>query len=107
MRNATIQAEECGKYNVPGMPNLVGAVKLQPDDNAFSHGKTTVPPVTSGALEVTCGGLGHNSGISFFSNNISGISVDASKSSSVFGSSDTVMPASVNTLLAIYLGSLT
>ena len=88
------------------MPNLVGAVKLQPDDNAFSHGKTTVPPVTSGALEVTCGGLGHNGGVSFYSNNISGISVDASKSSSVFGSSDTVMPASVDTQMGLYLGRL-
>ena len=104
LRNATIQAEDGGKYNAPGLPNVVGSVKLQPDDNAFSQGKVTALPLTSGALDATWGGYGHTSDIGFFPYNISGISVDASKASSVYGSSDTVMPASADMAVGLYLG---
>ena len=95
MRNAGGDEGVTGAYLAAGAPEIsgtlesvmvgvdwkgTGALSAQREGVSQTYGSTTSP-----ALRVTLSAAGGNS---------------------LYGASDTIMPASVNTLLAIYLGSM-
>ena len=89
-----------GGYNAPGLPNVVG------EWSNFNTPIMSVPAsLPSGAIRLsnsanvnsvlTIGGTGYV---------WDGISLEASRSNFIYGGSDTVMPASVNLPVILYLG---
>lgn len=80
-----------GKHNAAGLPNVTG--------RAAGFQKTT----TAGALSFVAGGnnpvYNIESVVEMYN-----LSVDASRSNPIFGLSDTVMPESYDTPIALYLG---
>lgn len=79
----------CGQFNKPGLPNIVGnlqATTSSPVDGAFR--KESI--IQAGAWN----GSGDPWRTSF----------DASRCSSIYGTSDTVMPPSINQPVILYLG---
>ena len=83
-----------GRYNKPGLPNIYGELNntaYVSEDNA------------SGAFEsVGIIGVGMTSGTYPFGS--WHIKIDAQKYNSVYGSSDNIMPQSVDIYTCIYLG---
>ena len=87
-----------GKYNAPGLPNIAGISDL----GGFSSRE--VQP--SGPFFNTV--LEEYRMLQVFDSqlhNIETMIFDASRSSPIYGSSDAVMPASVESVVALYLGS--
>ena len=85
---------DCGQHNTPGVPRIHGEL-----DKIISN---INPSISSGALYYNrSGGAGVDIGNSF---NIGTLGIDASKSSSVYGASNTVMPPSINQPVCLYLG---
>ena len=91
---------DAGGYNAPGLPNVVG------EWSNFNVPIISVPaPLPSGAIRLsnsanvnsvlTIGGTGYV---------WDGMSLEASRSNFIYGGSDTVMPASVNLPVILYLG---
>ena len=79
----------CGQFNQPGLPNIVGnlqATTSSPVDGAFRRESM----IQAGAWN----GNGDPWKTSF----------DASRCSSIYGTSDTVMPPSINQPAILYLG---
>ena len=79
----------CGQFNKPGLPNIVGnlqATTSSPVDGAFRRESM----IQAGAWN----GSGDPWRTSF----------DASRCSSIYGTSDTVMPPSINQPVCLYLG---
>ena len=79
----------CGQFNQPGLPNIVGnsqATTSSPVDGAFRRESI----IQAGAWN----GSGDPWRTSF----------DASRCSSIYGTSDTVMPPSINQPVCLYLG---
>lgn len=80
-----------GKHNAAGLPNVTG--------RAAGFQKTA----TAGALSFVAGGnnpvYNIESVVEMYN-----LSVDASRSNPIFGLSDTVMPESYDTPIALYLG---
>ena len=88
-RNWTQGESVCGQFNKPGLPNIVGnlqATTSSPVDGAFR--------MESLILAGAWGGKGDPWRASF----------DASRCSSIYGTSDTVMPPSINQPAILYLG---
>lgn len=93
MRNAGI----LGKYNEPGIPDLTGNT----DVGGFSN-RIAQP---SGVFQTTV--LAEKTYFTIQPSETFNLEVEnflASRSSSVFGASDTVMPASGDILFGLYLG---
>ena len=83
----------CGSYNAPGLPQMAGKI----------GGCVMMPNTESGCIAVESPTPAIISGTpSDFLHVI--LSIQASRSSSIFGASDTVMPDSSDTLYGIYLG---
>ena len=91
---------DAGGYNAPGLPNVVG------EWSNFNVPIISVPaPPPSGAIRLansanvnstlTIGGSGYV---------WDGMALEASRSNFIYGGSDTVMPASVNLPVILYLG---
>ena len=91
---------DAGGYNAPGLPNVVG------EWSNFNVPIISVPaPLPSGAIRLsnsanvnstlTIGGSGYV---------WDGMALEASRSNFIYGGSDTVMPASVNLPVILYLG---
>ena len=89
-----------GGYNAPGLPNVVG------EWSNFNTPIMSIPAsLPSGAIRLsnsanvnsvlTIGGTGYV---------WDGMSLEASRSNFIYGGSDTVMPASVNLPVILYLG---
>ena len=88
--------ETAGAWNAPGVPNITGKI------GARSPGTTLVgafflSPNTEGMPCGTFVGSDSNRGIN-------APTLDASRSSTIYGASSTVMPPSVNIPVIIYLG---
>ena len=83
-----------GRYNKPGLPNIYGELNntaYVSEDNAY------------GAFEsVGIIGVGMTSGTYPFGS--WHIKIDAQKYNAVYGSSDTIMPQSVDIYTCVYLG---
>ena len=91
---------DAGGYNAPGLPNVVG------EWSNFNTPIMSIPAsLPSGAIRLsnsanvnsvlTIGGTGYV---------WDGMSLEASRSNFIYGGSDTVMPASVNLPVILYLG---
>ena len=89
MRNAG----SAGKYNGPGLPNITGGL----DGVVMSSGSESGCIAASGGAVAKITGADSN----FLHANIN---IWASYCSVIYGSSTTVMPASVDLVCAIYLG---
>ena len=87
LRNAGTQ----GKYNKPGLPNITGIYAgnaLASSSSGVFYASSEKKGNTLNPAESTVPKLGF----------------DASRSNAMYGSSDTVMPSSVDVVAAIYLG---
>lgn len=99
--NSTINTNAFGTANTAGVPNIVGGWE-----------DLHVPIVEVPALDKSGAITAHS--VAFVNSSLSpggtgyvwdGVSFDASRSSAVYGRSSTVMPASVNYPIIIYLGN--
>ncbi len=89
---ACSQVKEIGQTIDAGIPNIVGALEGGPDNSiGYATGAFRTDGNTSGTTE----------GSRFYFNNVS---FDASRCSQIYGNSNTIMPASVNIPIIIYLG---
>ena len=88
LRNAGTQ----GKYNTPGMPDITGSINIvsvfDGSVGAFSSAENNKN------LNGTAGGI--------FGRNVTNF--EASRSNSEYGASDTIMPASADMTVGLYLG---
>ena len=94
-------SEGCGKYNKAGAPNISGACCV-----GFTNGQQGTF-YHSGAISALGNIIGMFGGGSLFDGTAGhqgGIKLNAAASSAVYGGSATVMPASVETPVALYLG---
>ena len=82
--------ETAGGYNKPGVPNISGAVNA---DGSYGSGSSGAF-YRSGTSEAP-NGQNRQAAMTY---------MDASRSSSIYGASPTVMPASVNQPVCLYLG---
>lgn len=100
-------AGSVGKYNAPGMPGLTGKIQrpAQLADD-FNFGGEWLETSESGALTSTQHTINQsiNSAPWAGGSCLGSIILDASRSNSEYGASDTVMPASADITLGIYLG---
>ena len=87
------QTENAGSYNAPGLPNIQGSALLHTVKGASAYGALFFGTFTLNQV--------HNSG-----NAWGGVllGIDASRSSAIYGASSTVMPASIDQPVIIYLG---
>ena len=97
-RNWALGNDAAGTHNSAGLPNLHGEFTLWKtflaDSETHANG---VFKKISGSQAYTTGQEGHTP--------YKGFDFDASRSNKIYGSSDTVMPASINQPTIIYLGS--
>ena len=82
--------DTAGGYNKPGVPNISGAVNA---DGSYGSGSSGAF-YRSGTSEAP-NGQNRQAAMTY---------MDASRSSSIYGASPTVMPASVNQPVCLYLG---
>lgn len=89
-----------GGYNAPGLPNVVG------EWSNFNVPIISVPaPLPSGAIRLLNSANGNSTLTTGGTGYVwDGISLEASRSNFIYGGSDTVMPASVNLPVILYLG---
>lgn len=90
-----------GKYNAPGLPNIVGSAGV---GGSLGTSYELCMDGSSGALVAKGEKTIHSYAAQTLDNTYGGLSFAASQSSSLYGSSDTVMPASVDMKMGIYLG---
>lgn len=90
-----------GKYNAPGIPNITGGA-----ENSVNLGDLAqiVGYPLVGALYPRLATQGANFQFGTTDFGYFGLSFDASRSNAMYGSSDTVMPASADIPVALYLG---
>ena len=87
-----------GGYNAPGLPDIVGGWTAE---RYYNGGAGTV---TNGAVKTTwAAGVSDMPAGSFF--NMAQYVFNASGSNSTYGASPTVMPASVDLPICLYLGN--
>ena len=89
-RNWTQGDDIAGGYNKPGVPNISGAVNV---DGSYGSGSSGAF-YRSGTKD-SPNGQNRQASMTY---------MDASRSNSLYGASTTVMPASVNQPLCLYLG---
>ena len=91
---------DAGGYNAPGLPNVVG------EWSNFNVPIISVPaPLPSGAIRLSNSANGNSALTTGGTGYIwDGMSLEASRSNFIYGGSDTVMPASVNLPVILYLG---
>ena len=87
-------------YNAPGLPNVVG------EWSNFNVPIISVPaPLPSGAIRLLNSANGNSTLTTGGTGYIwDGMSLEASRANFIYGGSDTVMPASVNLPVILYLG---
>ena len=94
-----------GGYNAPGMPEITGTLTAQAgDDGVYEALFSSNRIASSGALAATGGktfpiGSGTNADAGY-----GALEFRASRSSSVYGASQTVMPSSINLPIVLYMG---
>ena len=93
-------AGSAGGYNAPGLPNVVG------EWSNFNVPIISVPaPLPSGAIRLLNSANGNSTLTTGGTGYIwDGMSLEASRANFIYGGSDTVMPASVNLPVILYLG---
>ena len=91
---------DAGGYNAPGLPNVVG------EWSNFNVPIISVPaPLPSGAIRLSNSANGNSALTTGGTGYVwDGMSLEASRSNFIYGGSDTVMPASVNLPVILYLG---
>ena len=99
--NSTINTDAFGTANTAGVPNITGGwedlhVSIVEVPAPSQNGAIVANGIPFANSSLTTGGTGYV---------WNGISFDASRSSAVYGRSPTVMPASVNYPIIIYLGN--
>lgn len=88
-----------GGYNAPGVPNILGSCAIgMPDGQVATF-------AYSGAVSTFGTIVGLYGGGIINRDTTGGVSINASHSSAVYGASVTVMPSSINTPIALYLGT--
>lgn len=87
------QTENAGSYNAPGLPNIQGSALLHTVREGSAYGAFAFSSFTINQA--------HNSGNGWGGVNLS---LDASRSNAIYGASLTVMPASIDQPVIIYLG---
>ena len=100
MRNA----ETLGRYNVAGLPDIIG--ELGSDWNTWSNESLIWPSGTPGAFQKAAK-EGNNVSAVEAPKLVAGrnyIQFTAHLSNAIFGATDTVMPASADIAVGIYLG---
>lgn len=95
LRNAA-SVEAVGIYNESGLPNILGGGSTSIAVGTNSYGSCEGALFTGEPIVNTW-----NIGAGQYA---APLQIDASLSSSVYGSADTVMPASVDLFCAVYLG---
>lgn len=100
-------AQTAGGYNAPGLPKIKGTISFRtiadPSGNLIFGGSDTYPP-TGSFYRTTQSWSGSHAALStsmYSPYAIEQLNMDASRSSSVYGNSDTVQPASVKLLPVI------
>ena len=94
-----------GGYNAPGMPEITGTLTAQAgDDGVYEALFSSNRIASSGALAATGGktfpiGSGTNADAGY-----GALEFRASRSSSIYGASQTVMPSSINLPIVLYMG---
>lgn len=105
MRNAG----SAGKYNIPGMPNIAGGFWDLLSSSGVSDVVYTTMGNAGGAFYVPYHSSGNDvATITTNGKKVSdkdGIGLDASRSNSEYGAQSTVMPASADMVVGLYLGS--
>ena len=91
---ASCLANEAGQYVAPGLPNILGNL------HQFAHGNASA--ATDGAFRTTYTSANGGTAGSGLSYDVT--TFDASRCSVLYGNSDSVMPASINIYVIIYLG---
>ena len=93
-------AGSAGGYNAPGLPNVVG------EWSNFNVPIISVPaPLPSGAIRLLNSANGNSTLTTGGTGYIwDGMSLETSRANFIYGGSDTVMPASVNLPVILYLG---
>ena len=94
-----------GGYNAPGMPEITGTLTAQAgDDGVYEALFSSNRIASSGALAATGGktfpiGSGTNADAGY-----GALEFRASRSSSIYGASQTVMRSSINLPIVLYMG---
>ena len=91
-----------GQYNKAGLPNLKGSIKPEGASNVELFGADSF--IQEGVLAVEFGVTYTLESTPTIQNNAQKLLFDASQYNTINGTSDTVMPASVNLQTGIYLG---
>lgn len=91
-----------GQYNVPGLPEILGAVSLAWPDawtfpSAGASGCLYMSDFTDASIPIAEKSTGWNLPAN--------VRMAASRSSSIYSASDTVMPASADMIFGLYLGT--
>jgi len=101
-------AGTAGKYNAPGLPGITGDFYNLVTNNpknipqmGYAHGCFYTPAKRSDAGSIV--GIETSASVTVADNG-DGIQMDASRSNSHYGASSTVMPASADMTVALYLG---
>ena len=82
-----------GKYHAPGLPEIFGEIY---SGTIFDVHSGALRPSHSDEFGQNIGGISGNDGFTFY----------ASLSNSIYGTTDTVMPASADVSMMLYLGRL-
>lgn len=90
-----------GKYVAPGLPNITGQINPGGGNTANPFGGATT---ASGAFERVNDGIQKTMGLSNENYTCYNISLDASRSSSIYGQSTTVQPPATQMYLYFYIG---
>lgn len=90
-----------GAYNAPGLPDIVGSAGV---GGNLGTSYELCMDGNSGALGAKSEKTIHSYASQTVDNTYGGLSFAASQSSSLYGSSNTVMPASVDMTVGLYLG---
>ena len=95
-----------GGYNAPGLPNIQG---VSSGDNCLTTHVLSIGSVWTGPLRVgynlESAGYGYELRASPEVGIYGGIQFDASRANAIYGASQTVMPASINLSVILYLGN--
>ena len=95
-----------GGYNAPGLPNIQG---VSSGDNCLTTHVLSIGPVWTGPLRVgynlESAGEVYERRANPYEGLYGGMEFDASRANAIYGASPTVMPASVNLPVILYLGN--
>ena len=93
---AWCQTQQAGASNQEGLPNIVGV--------GTGYWRSTYESFPMSGAAYTLYDQGQVAGAGGTAENTRTGCIDASRSSSIYGGSDEVMPKSINILVALYLG---